>query len=192
MENPSPPPPVGFPVTLSSPGTRPEQRLAAPTFSSPVPTRFSPQRPQQDQLPKSVSRTPSSLSSGDGVQASSPIPLFSTPPGPPIFSSPVRPAAVPFCTSPATPQPLAFSPASSLPTSSPPHFSNGSTELPLHHSANVDESKFESPYVFFSAHKVPCFTLFLIVSCHQITYTMTILWIYLKRLFLLSLSFLYM
>lgn len=154
MENPSPPPPVGFPVTLSSPSTRPEQRLAPPTFSSPVATRFSPQRPQQDQLPVSVSRTPSSLSSGDGVQASSPVPLFSTPPGPPIFSSPVRPAAVPFCTSPATPQPLAFSPASSLPTSSPPHFTNGSTELPLPHSAGVDESKFESPYVFFSAHKV--------------------------------------
>nr|CAD1829699.1 unnamed protein product [Ananas comosus var. bracteatus] len=43
---------------------------------------------------------------------------------------------------------------SSLPTSSSPHYSNGSHELPLHHPASVDESTFESPYVLFSAHKV--------------------------------------
>jgi hypothetical protein len=36
---------------------------------------------------------------------------------------------VPFRTSPATPQPVAFSSGSTLPTSSPPHFSNGSIEL---------------------------------------------------------------
>ena len=33
-----------------------------------------------------------------------PIPHLSTPTGPPVFTSPVRPAAVPFRTSPATPE----------------------------------------------------------------------------------------
>lgn len=89
--------------------------------------------------------SPSNLTPG-------PVHQFSTPPGPPVFSSPLRPAAVPFRTSPATPQPVSFSMGSSLPTSSSSHCSNGSHELPLHHSA--DEFTFECPYVFFSAHKV--------------------------------------
>lgn len=78
---------------------------------------------------------------------------MSTPPGPPVFSSPIRPAAVPFRSSPASPQPVAFS---SLPTSSQPSFSNGSAEL--HHQvsdATVDAlPTWESPYILFSAHKV--------------------------------------
>ncbi|XP_072975148.1 protein transport protein SEC23 A [Typha angustifolia] len=157
MENTPPPIPPTYTATVSSPSTttpRPERRPTPPVFSSPVPTRFSPQRPLQDQTPLSSSKTPSSLSPGDGIQTGSPVPQFSTPPGPPIFSSPLRPAAVPFQASPASPQPVAFSAGSSLPTSSPPHYSNGSHGFPLHHAASVDESTFESPYVLFSAHKV--------------------------------------
>jgi hypothetical protein len=63
---------------------------------------------------------------------------------------------VPFRTSPATPQPVAFSSGSTLPTSSPPHFSNGSIELqqqvPL---ATNDSTPFEeSSCALFSARKV--------------------------------------
>ncbi|CAL9055622.1 unnamed protein product [Musa banksii] len=159
MDTPTrPPPPPGSSAAVASPNTptpRPERRPTPPAFSSPLSARFSPQIPQQDWLPLSSSRTPGSLSSGEGVHhTSSPVPQFSTPPGPPIFSSPLRPAAVPFQASPATPQPVAFSWGSSLPTSSSPPYSNGSSELPLHHSADVDESTLESPYVLFSAHKV--------------------------------------
>lgn len=73
-----------------------------------------------------------------------------------MFSSPLRPAAAPFRTSPATPQPVAFSSTSSLPTSSPPHFSNGSVELQHEVSDATEQSvpDAESPYVLFSAHKV--------------------------------------
>ncbi|CAL9185801.1 unnamed protein product [Musa hybrid cultivar] len=159
MDTPTrPPPPPGSSAAVASPNTptpRPERRPTPPAFSSPLSARFSPQIAQQDRLPLSSSRTPGSLSSGEGVHhTSSPVPQFSTPPGPPIFSSPLRPAAVPFQASPATPQPVAFSWGSSLPTSSSPPYSNGSSELPLHHSADVDESTLESPYVLFSAHKV--------------------------------------
>ncbi|XP_009405449.2 protein transport protein SEC23 A [Musa acuminata AAA Group] len=159
MDTPTrPPPPPGSSAAVASPNTptpRPERRPTPPAFSSPLSARFSPQIPQQDRLPLSSSRTPGSLSSGEGVHhSSSPVPQFSTPPGPPIFSSPLRPAAVPFQASPATPQPVAFSWGSSLPTSSSPPYSNGSSELPLHHSADVDEYTLESPYVLFSAHKV--------------------------------------
>ncbi|THU50474.1 hypothetical protein C4D60_Mb06t20610 [Musa balbisiana] len=159
MDTPTRPhPPPGSSAAVASPNTptpRPERRPTPPAFSSPLSARLSPQIPQQDRLPLSSSRTPGSLSSGEGVHhTSSPVPQFSTPPGPPIFSSPLRPAAVPFQASPATPQPVAFSWGSSLPTSSSPPYSNGSSELPLHHSADVDESTLESPYVLFSAHKV--------------------------------------
>ncbi|KAI8522423.1 hypothetical protein RHMOL_RhmolMtG0009800 (mitochondrion) [Rhododendron molle] len=90
------------------------------------------------------------------IRYGSPVPHLSTPPGPPVFSSPLRPAAVPFRTSPATPQPVAFSSTSSLPTSSPPHFSNGSVELQHEVSDATEQSvpDAESPYVLFSAHKV--------------------------------------
>lgn len=158
MDTPSPPPHPGYTAAVASPGTptpHPERRPTPPAFSSPASTRFSPQRPPYEQPPLSSSRTPSSLSSGDGAQTgSNPVSQFSTPPGPPVFSSPLRPAAVPFRTSPATPQPVPFSSGSSLPTSSPPLYTNGSYELPVHHAAGVDESSFESPYVLFSAHKV--------------------------------------
>ncbi|KAL0457709.1 UNVERIFIED_CONTAM: hypothetical protein Slati_0398100, partial [Sesamum latifolium] len=76
-------------------------------------------------------------------------------PGPPVFSSPLQPAAVPFRTSPATPQPVAYSSGSSLPTSSPPpRFSNGSVELHNQTSDVTLEHDVESPNILFSAHKV--------------------------------------
>lgn len=94
------------------------------------------------------------MPSSDGGLAAAPPTQFSTPPRPPAFSSPLQPAAVPFRTSPSSPQPVPYQAGSGLPTSSPPVYSNGSAELPLQHSAGIDESSFESPYVLFSAHKV--------------------------------------
>ncbi|KAE9447219.1 hypothetical protein C3L33_20873, partial [Rhododendron williamsianum] len=58
---------------------------------------------------------------------------------PPVFSSPLRPAAVPFRTSPAT---------SSLPTSSPPHFSNGSVELQHEVSDATEQFVVKAPIVY--------------------------------------------
>ncbi|KAL5060769.1 hypothetical protein RYX36_032373 [Vicia faba] len=89
-------------------------------------------------------------SPANGVAATgSPVPHLSTPPGPPIFTSPVRPAAVPFRTSPASPQPPAFS-------SPPTHYANGSFDLQRQVSDNVGDhvSLGEPSFVLFSAHKV--------------------------------------
>ncbi|CAI9104853.1 OLC1v1003636C1 [Oldenlandia corymbosa var. corymbosa] len=138
-----------------------------PTFSSPSPpTRFPPPpllRPNQVPTP-SVKVPPNLLSpANNGIRTpmSSPAPHLSTPPGPPVFSSPLQPAAVPFRTSPATPQPLAaFSPASSLslPTSSSPQFSDGAPGQLLHQMSDTAEDynhvSEHSPNVLFTAHKV--------------------------------------
>ncbi|KAK4407868.1 hypothetical protein Sango_0367800 [Sesamum angolense] len=100
-------------------------------------------------------KTPNLPSPANGIRAGSPVPHMSTPPGPPVFSSPLQPAAVPFRTSPATPQPVAYSSGSSLPTSSPPpRFSNGSVELHNQTSDVTVEHDVESPNILFSAHKV--------------------------------------
>ncbi|XP_042515548.1 protein transport protein SEC23 [Macadamia integrifolia] len=154
----SPPPPPGYTVTVSpphpnTPTPRPEKRPTPPPFSSPVATRFLQQRSQQDQIP-SPSTPPTTASSG-GNKTGSPVPQFSTPPGPPVFSSPLRPAAVPFRTSPAAPQTVAFPSGSSLPTSSPP-YSNGSVEFHPGDSNGTEDSMLarESPYVLFSAQKM--------------------------------------
>ncbi|XP_028770983.1 protein transport protein sec23-1 [Neltuma alba] len=125
-----------------------------PSFASPP--RFPPPKLQQDQAPSPSMRTPPLLSPANGVKTGSPVPHLSTPPGPPVFIRPVRPAAVPFRTSPASPQPVALSSGSSLPTSSSPQFSNGSFEL-QHRASDVreDQAPFgESSFVLFSAHKV--------------------------------------
>ncbi|XP_021846950.1 protein transport protein SEC23 A [Spinacia oleracea] len=93
------------------------------------------------------------------ASSSSPSPQLSTPPGPPVFTSPLRPAAVPFRTSPASPQPVAVafpppisttppsSSSSTLPPSSPPSYSSQNAPFDL---------SFESiaPLVHFSAHKI--------------------------------------
>ncbi|GMJ09267.1 hypothetical protein like AT4G01810 [Hibiscus trionum] len=126
-----------------------------PTISPEAP-RFPPPRLQQDQIPSSSIKYPTMLSPANGVKTGSSVPHLSTPPAPPVFTSPVQPAAVPFRTSPATPQPIALSSASSLPTSSPPYFSNGSMELQQQLSSSIEEPVpgGKSPCVLFSAHKV--------------------------------------
>ncbi|KAK8322018.1 hypothetical protein V6Z12_A12G138700 [Gossypium hirsutum] len=128
----------------------------APPTISPGAPRFTPPNLQQDQIASPSIKNPIMLSPENGVKTGSPVPHLSTPPGPPVFTSPVRPAAVPFRTSPATPQPVAFSSGSSLPTSSPPHFPNGSAELQQQPPSATEESMpaGESPCVLFSAHKL--------------------------------------
>lgn len=104
---------------------------------------------QTNQIASPSIKTPNLPSPANGI----PIPHMSTPPGPPVFSSPLQPAAVPFRTSPATPQPIAsYSSTSSLPTSSPPpHFSNGL----LHQTEELAFAPHaDSPDLLFSAHKV--------------------------------------
>ncbi|KAJ7973149.1 Protein transport protein SEC23 [Quillaja saponaria] len=152
---------AGFSVTVSP--SNPD-RLTPQPETSPIPPppsssagvpRFPPPR-LQDQTSSPSIKTPNILSPANGVQNGSPVPHLSTPPGPPVFTSPVRPAAVPFRTSPASPQPVAFASGSALPTSSPPHFSNGSFELQDQVSDAKEETMLvgQSPYVLFSAHKV--------------------------------------
>lgn len=163
MANP-PQPSHGYSGTLiptqpDGPTPRPEKISIPPPFPSPIAARFPPPRLHQEQTPSPSTRTPNLLSPANGVKTGSPIPHLSTPPGPPVFSSPLRPAAVPFRTSPATPQPVAISSSSSLPTSSPPYYSNGSAELQHQVSDATDESFHleKSPYVLFSADKVSLF-----------------------------------
>ncbi|KAH9622266.1 hypothetical protein KSS87_001366 [Heliosperma pusillum] len=87
------------------------------------------------------------------MSASTSSPQMSTPPGPPVFTSPVRPAAVPFRTSPASPQPQ----PAVLPPSSPPGFSH--SDLPHQFSPAPDllvspHSLPAAPHLLFSAYKV--------------------------------------
>ncbi|QCD98342.1 protein transport protein SEC23 [Vigna unguiculata] len=148
-------------------GFTPERESATPEKSPiPLPPNFVPSPPgfppsklpsQQDQPSSRSVKTPNVVSPANGVAAGSSVPHLSTPPGPPVFTSPVRPAAVPFRTSPASPQPHAFSSVSSLPTSSSPlQFSNGSFELQHQLSDSIDDKVpvGESSFVLFSARKV--------------------------------------
>ncbi|KAJ6320049.1 hypothetical protein OIU78_015441 [Salix suchowensis] len=158
MTNP-PQPSHGYSVTVtpSNPDSstpQPEKYSAPPPPMIPGAPRFPPPKLQQDQFPSPLFQNPNLLSPANGVKSS--VPHLSTPPGPPVFTSPVRPAAVPFRTSPATPQPVAFSSGSTLPTSSPLHFSNGSVELQHQVSLATEDSKLvnESSCALFSAHKV--------------------------------------
>ncbi|XP_073149831.1 protein transport protein SEC23 A [Henckelia pumila] len=155
------------PVTIStdpatpSPLQVPDTRFSAPSFTSPSswsspqgPTFPPPPLAHINQAPSPSTRPPRLLSPANGVRTGSPLPHMSTPPGPPVFSSPLQPAAVPFKTSPATPQPIAYSSGSSFPSSSPPHFSNGSAELQHQISDVTEERDMEFPNVLFSANKV--------------------------------------
>ncbi|KAL5227369.1 hypothetical protein ABZP36_015634 [Zizania latifolia] len=136
------------------------------TPPQPQPAHASPPFPAVFTPPSALSSrgSPSpSTGPGPGPSPAAALVHFSTPPGPPVFSSPLRPAAVPFRATPASPQPVPFaaraaysssssSAGVSLPTSAP-HFLNGAAAphglLPS--SAPPPE---ESPYVLFSAHKV--------------------------------------
>ncbi|XP_057439149.1 protein transport protein SEC23 A [Lotus japonicus] len=160
MANPTQPN-VGF--TPSNPdrqGQNPDKGPIPPPLSFAAAPRFPPPKLQlhQDQASPQPAKTPSPnlVSPANGVTTGSPVPHLSTPPGPPVFSSPVRPAAVPFRTSPASPQPLAFSSSSSLPTSSSPQYSNGAFDLQSQVSDSIADHApvGESSFVLFSAHKV--------------------------------------
>ncbi|KAK2970213.1 hypothetical protein RJ640_021649 [Escallonia rubra] len=159
----NPPPSVGFSVTISPsnpdiPTPRPEPIASPPPLT--FPSSSGPRLPlpvvQPNQIPSPSFRTPTLLSPANGIKPGSPAPHLSTPPRPPVFSSPLQPAAVPFRTSPATPQPVALSSGSSLPMSSPPPpFSNGSAELQNQVFDATEELPLaESPNVLFSANKV--------------------------------------
>ena len=162
MSHHPPQPSVGYSVNASpsssaSPSSRPEKSPVPRPSVSPGGPKFPPPIFQQDQTPSPSIRSPNVPSPSNGMKTGSPITHLSTPPGPPVFTSPVRPAAIPFRASPATPQPLAFSSGSSIPTSSPPpHFSNGLADLQHQVSDAGDDSVpvSEAPYVLFSAHKV--------------------------------------
>ncbi|XP_059437908.1 protein transport protein SEC23 A-like [Corylus avellana] len=161
MANP-PQPSLGYAVSItpSNPGTSnphaEESPIPPPPSISPTPPRFPPPKLQQGQSPSPSIESSNVPSPANGVKSGSPIPHLSTPPGPPVFTSPVRPAAVPFRSSPASPQPVAFSSGSFLPTSSPPNLSNGSGELQQQISDGTENSvpTGELPYVLFSAHKI--------------------------------------
>lgn len=159
MANPTQPD-VGSSLTI--PPSNPDRQspfpekspILSPGFASAP--RFPPPKLQQDQASSPSIKTPNVLSPANGMKTGSHVPHLSTPPGPPVFTSPVRPAAVPFRTSPASPQPVALSSGSSLPTSSPPQFSNGSAEL-QHQVSFSSEDQVpveESSFVLFSANKV--------------------------------------
>ncbi|KAL6527584.1 Protein transport protein Sec23A [Orobanche minor] len=150
----------GYSSTVSPPNldTKFGAPFPSPSSSSPSRPRFPPPPViQPNQIPSPSIKTPNIPSPANGIPDGSPLPHLSTPPGPPVFSSPLQPAAVPFRTSPATPQPIVYSFRPSLPTSSPPsHFSNGSVELQRQTSDVAEEldNAAEFSNILFSAHKV--------------------------------------
>uniref|UniRef100_A0A0D9Y7L1 Protein transport protein SEC23 n=1 Tax=Oryza glumipatula TaxID=40148 RepID=A0A0D9Y7L1_9ORYZ len=145
--------------TSTPPQPQPQPAHPSPQF----PAVFTPPPPPTSGFSSRGSPSPGTGSAAAQAQ-------FSTPPGPPVFSSPLRPAAVPFRATPASPQPVPFasrgggysssssSAAVSLPTSSGPHFLNGAatptSHLPSSAAAPPPPPPEESPYVLFSAHKV--------------------------------------
>ncbi|EEC70525.1 hypothetical protein OsI_01634 [Oryza sativa Indica Group] len=145
--------------TSTPPQPQPQPAHPSPQF----PAVFTPPPPPTSGFSSRGSPSPGTGSAAAQAQ-------FSTPPGPPVFSSPLRPAAVPFRATPASPQPAPFasrgggysssssSAAVSLPTSSGPHFLNGAatptSHLPSSAAAPPPPPPEESPYVLFSAHKV--------------------------------------
>lgn len=164
MANP-PPPSSGFSISVGPqnreiPSPHSSRSPLPPPQNTPGIPRFTPPILQPNHVGSPSTRTPNLQSpAASGAKLGSPAPHLSTPPGPPVFSSPLRPAAVPIRTSPATPQPVAISSGSTLPTSSPPHFSNGSARL-LHQVSDPVEdlsSGGSAPYVLFSAQKVLIF-----------------------------------
>ncbi|KAL3531571.1 hypothetical protein ACH5RR_010893 [Cinchona calisaya] len=147
-----------FSVTIHSSNPVDSKLSSPPTFLSPsAPPRFPPPPLlQPNQIPSPSIKIPNLPSPSNAIRTSSSLPHLTTPPGPPVFSSPLQPSAVPFRASPATPQPLAFSSASSLPASSSPQFSNGATEV-QHQISDIAEEyshASNSPNVLLTAHKV--------------------------------------
>ncbi|KAJ9551660.1 hypothetical protein OSB04_015705 [Centaurea solstitialis] len=146
--------PAGYSVgiTPSTPEahsrSRPDTKLTPPPFTPPPGPRFAPPALQTNLSPQ--------LSlSANGIRPGS-SPHLSTPPGPPVFSSPVQPAAVPFRTSPATPQPVAYSAVPSLSASPPSNFSDGANEFQRQVLSDTEDmvSLSDAPNVLLSARKV--------------------------------------
>uniref|UniRef100_A0A0E0FL31 Protein transport protein SEC23 n=1 Tax=Oryza nivara TaxID=4536 RepID=A0A0E0FL31_ORYNI len=148
--------------TSTPPQPQPQPAHPSPQF----PAVFTPPPPPTSGFSSRGSPSPGTGSAAAQAQ-------FSTPPGPPVFSSPLRPAAVPFRATPASPQPAPFasrgggysssssSAAVSLPTSSGPHFLNGAATPTSHLPSSAAAPSpppppppEESPYVLFSAHRV--------------------------------------
>ncbi|ERN11132.1 protein transport protein SEC23 [Amborella trichopoda] len=134
------------------------------SMRSPYDNHKNPQDPSFLTPPRSSSETVPMTYRTSG-KTDSPISQFNSPPAPPVFSSPLRPAAAPFSPSPALPQPRALlssfnfagSGGPSLPTSSLPiHSNGGTTELQTDALVNSNDSVLSgaSPHVLFSAHKV--------------------------------------
>ncbi|XP_058083442.1 protein transport protein SEC23 A [Magnolia sinica] len=150
-----PPRPSPTPQFSTPPGLPPAPQFNTPPGPPPVPQFNTPPGPS----PVPQFNTPPGLSPVPQFSTPprlSPLPQFNTPPGPPVFSSPLKPAAVPFRT-PASPEPVSFSSSSlPLPTSSLLPHSNGSAGSWSHASSSTAESTINgaSPYVLFSAHKV--------------------------------------
>ncbi|KAK1356738.1 Protein transport protein SEC23 [Heracleum sosnowskyi] len=159
-----PRPPVIQPNQIPLPSDRiPSLNTAIQTNFIPLPYIRTPspnsvRHPSQVPFPYVRIPSPSSVSPVNGIRDGSAHPFLSTPPGPPRFSSPVQPAALPFRTSNATPQPLAFTSGSSLPTSSSPspRYSNSSVDFQDQVSEASEDllPLIEVTNILFSASKV--------------------------------------
>ncbi|XP_076932582.1 protein transport protein SEC23 A-like [Bidens hawaiensis] len=151
-QNPNFPP--GFSVGITPSTPEPTQaRRPDPKFSPPTAPRFGPPTIQPNQILSPPVKPLHSPVSSNGVRTVGPVPHLSTPPGPPVFSSPLQPAAGPFRTSPVTPQPVAFSAAPATP---PSGFSDGANEFqhPVPSNAEDMVALSDAPNVLLSARKV--------------------------------------
>lgn len=160
-----PPPPVIQPNQIPLPSGRISSLntaiqtnfIPSPYVRTPSPTSVT--QPNQIPLPYVRTPSPTSVSLVNGIRDGSPHPFLSTPPGPPRFSSPLQPVALPFRTSNATSQSLPFTSGSSLPTSSSPspRYSNSSVDLQDQVSEASEDLLpiIEVTNVLFSASKVP-------------------------------------
>lgn len=160
-----PRPPVIQPNQIPLPSDR------VPSLNTAIQTNFIPSPYVRTLSPTSVTQpnhipfpyvripSPSSVSPVNGIRDGRDHPFLSTPPGPPRFSSPLQPAALPFRTSTATPHPLPFTSGSSLPTSSSPspRYSNTSVDWQDQVSEASEDllPVIEVTNVLFSASKVP-------------------------------------
>ncbi|XP_039847425.1 protein transport protein SEC23-like [Panicum virgatum] len=135
------------------PGQRPQPQPQPAHASPPFPAApFTP--PPRVFSPALAARGTPSPGSGPGHAPAH----LSTPPGPPVFSSPLRPAAVPFAAAGGGYSSSSSATATaSLPTSSAPHFLNGAATphgdlAPA--PSPLQGDGLDNPYVQFSANKV--------------------------------------
>ncbi|KAK1434291.1 hypothetical protein QVD17_00027 [Tagetes erecta] len=134
---------------------RPDTKLSPLPFTPPTGPRFAPPTIQSNQIPSSSGKGSPLPLSANGIRSVSPLPHFSTPPGPPVFSSPVQPAAVPFRTSPVTPQPVVYSATPSL-SATPPSSYSDVNDFQHRVPSNAEDmvSLSDAPNVLLSARKV--------------------------------------